>query len=258
MQRIAFGNFSEVDLGTTPAVGKQKKQFMRSNSMARLWRKPGIRQRGIVSVVIASMCIMSGMQAAQSAPAPSVLFDDWTTGLGTNPLTGGGSVTDNNINPTGLVDRTTTVTGTGTAETGPGASCPAGMTNCIRFESPGGFGSLLLDYHFHSPVNLINAGLLVSGFGSTNDFTVSSSYKNGIPYVETDSYLIQAGSPTTSYVFDFFPFPGQEVQDIRITYSGSNVVGYVCCDTTNVPEPASMGLLTLALLGLGSVIRRKA
>ena len=201
-------------------------------------------------------------------------YDNWGTQFTTNPLVCSGpncSVTsmEMGIQPTGLVDRTETITMTGapmgsmaTGQTflpGSGMCVTGNADGCLVFNNIGGANSsLILNYAFHDLQTFSpNLGLQVT-LANTGavQFDVTAYYKQGMNFTKIESALIPVGF-NGIYTFDFAS--NVSTDGIEIIYNDTNVAdadGVLCCVMQTPEIDPGSGMKALALLSGALVVIR--
>lgn len=231
--------------------------------------------------------------AAMAAPAP-VEFEDWSTPffpnnpiectgpscqVTTGPMIIGPLVTPV-VKRTATLDSTSGSAGLATAEIF-GSGCSVDPTEgCLRFTTSDlMFASLTLDYNFSQAQTLEDIGLKVKNLANGKEFGVAVFYDDDpldtLRWHYAAGHRIDAGDAET-YVFDL---GGHTTTDVRVVYNplsqGTGAAAItdwdttfaggpqdsihveLCCVMTNVPEPASVPLVALAVGALALVRHRR-
>ncbi len=124
-------------------------------------------------------------------------------------------------------------------------------------------GSMALDDAGLGGVDLSGlTGFLVQilssdGFGS---FTVQITESDGTTFEHSYAYIAVSASNPTSFVIEFTDFAGLDLSDIgsiQLTLNGVGNTDIRVASIETVPEPSSLAVMGLALVGLAGVARRQ-
>ncbi len=243
-----------------------------------------LNHRRAAAFVALASCLLWG--SAAIADPVRVEFEDWSTPFAPNnpiqctgpscSVTTGPTVIGPLVTP--VVKRTATLESTsGSASSGQaaaeifGSGCAVDPTEgCLQFTTNDKmFASLTLDYNFSQAQTLGNIGLKVMNLTSGKEFGVAVFYDDDpldpLHWHYAAGHRIDSGDVET-YVFDL---GGHTTTDVRVVYNplsqgtGDGAITdwdttfaggpqdslhvELCCVMTNVPEPASVPLVAMAV-----------